>query len=205
MMAVAVQSRPLRFGRPSRPPRDGEIRMLFFLGDRRRRDTGDMVAERLARPGEIPRRGDAVALAASVLRVVDVLWTTDICSAAEGEWAPVVFVSIREEPHAILPGGGRRPRVPPEIADRLNGPASGLETSVRLGNCLERAGFRWVGQIVARTEREMLVLPSFGKRTLRELSALLAEIGLGLGMDVGDWRPPPAPPRPPVPSYGGDP
>jgi DNA-directed RNA polymerase subunit alpha len=59
-----------------------------------------------------------------------------------------------------------------------------LELSVRSGNCLRRANIRTLGELVRRSEAEMLKYRNFGKQSLKEISEILAGMGLHLGMDV---------------------
>lgn len=59
-----------------------------------------------------------------------------------------------------------------------------LELSVRSGNCLRRANIRTLGELVRRSEPEMLKYRNFGKQSLKEISEILAGMGLHLGMDV---------------------
>ncbi len=59
-----------------------------------------------------------------------------------------------------------------------------LELSVRSGNCLRRANIRTLGDLVRRTEPEMLKYRNFGKQSLKEITEILAGMGLHLGMDV---------------------
>ncbi len=59
-----------------------------------------------------------------------------------------------------------------------------LELSVRSGNCLRRANIKTLGDLVRRTEQEMLKYRNFGKQSLKEISEILAGMGLYLGMDV---------------------
>jgi DNA-directed RNA polymerase subunit alpha len=59
-----------------------------------------------------------------------------------------------------------------------------LELSVRSGNCLRRANIKTLGDLVGRTESEMLKYRNFGKQSLKEITEILAGMGLFLGMDV---------------------
>jgi DNA-directed RNA polymerase subunit alpha len=59
-----------------------------------------------------------------------------------------------------------------------------LELSVRSGNCLRRANIKMLGDLVSRTESEMLKYRNFGKQSLKEITEILAGMGLYLGMDV---------------------
>jgi len=64
-----------------------------------------------------------------------------------------------------------------------------IEFSVRTQNCLNAADIKLIGQLVQKTESELLALKSFGKRSLNEIKASLAEIGLGLEtpLDFPPW------------------
>jgi len=59
-----------------------------------------------------------------------------------------------------------------------------LELSVRSGNCLRRANIKTLGDLVRRSEAEMLKYRNFGKQSLKEITEILAGMGLHLGMDV---------------------
>lgn len=59
-----------------------------------------------------------------------------------------------------------------------------LELSVRSGNCLRRANIKTLGDLVRRTEPEMLKYRNFGKQSLKEITEILGGMGLHLGMDV---------------------
>lgn len=73
-------------------------------------------------------------------------------------------------------------KVDEELARKLNIPIQELELSVRADNCLESAKIETVGQLVAKTEADLLKIRSFGKTSLREVKRKLADIGLSLGM-----------------------
>ncbi len=61
-----------------------------------------------------------------------------------------------------------------------------LELSVRAANCLKNASIRTIGDLVQRSESEMLRTKNFGRKSLNEIKEILHEMGLSLGMDVGD-------------------
>jgi hypothetical protein len=65
-----------------------------------------------------------------------------------------------------------------------------LEMSVRTANCLQNEGIHYIGELVQKTETDMLKTKNFGRKNLMELNEILAEMGLRLGMDVGDWSAP---------------
>jgi DNA-directed RNA polymerase subunit alpha len=73
-----------------------------------------------------------------------------------------------------------------EIIRKLRMPVSDLELSVRASNCLETAKIRTVGELVQRTEDDLLSVRSFGKTSLREVKSELEKIGLHLGYPVPD-------------------
>lgn len=64
-----------------------------------------------------------------------------------------------------------------------------LELSVRSANCLKNANIRFIGELVVRTEAEMLKTKNFGRKSLNEIKEILSEMGLGLGMKIDGWPP----------------
>src|SRR5258706_2131482 len=62
-----------------------------------------------------------------------------------------------------------------------------LELSVRSANCLQAANIRYIGELVQKTEAEMLKTKNFGRKSLKEIKELLAEMGLQLGMKLDNW------------------
>ena len=68
-----------------------------------------------------------------------------------------------------------------------------LELSVRSANCLQNANIRYIGELVQKTESEMLKTKNFGRKSLKEIKEILAQMGLSLGMKIPNWQgPPPA-------------
>lgn len=65
-----------------------------------------------------------------------------------------------------------------------------LELSVRSANCLKNAQIQYIGQLVNKTDAEMLKTKNFGRKSLNEIKALLAEHNLTLGMNYSGWVPP---------------
>jgi DNA-directed RNA polymerase subunit alpha len=70
----------------------------------------------------------------------------------------------------------------PELQRKLVRPVEELELSVRAANCLKAADINTIGDLVKRTEAEMLQFHNFGKKSLDEIIAILESLGLGLGM-----------------------
>ncbi len=75
-----------------------------------------------------------------------------------------------------------QPAVDEELRAKLDRPISSLELSVRAGNCLEAAKISTIGDLVRKSEDELLQLRSFGKTSLMEVRQKLTELGLTLGM-----------------------
>ncbi|WP_375450584.1 DNA-directed RNA polymerase subunit alpha [uncultured Devosia sp.] len=64
-----------------------------------------------------------------------------------------------------------------------------LELSVRSANCLKNDNIVYIGDLIQKTEAEMLRTPNFGRKSLNEIKEVLAQMGLHLGMDVANWPP----------------
>ena len=64
-----------------------------------------------------------------------------------------------------------------------------LELSVRSANCLKNDNIVYIGDLVQRSEPEMLRTPNFGRKSLNEIREVLKVMGLELGMDVENWPP----------------
>ncbi|MBW1646273.1 MAG: DNA-directed RNA polymerase subunit alpha [Deltaproteobacteria bacterium] len=64
-----------------------------------------------------------------------------------------------------------------------------LELSVRSANCLKNANIRLIGELVQKTETEMLTTKNFGRKSLNEIKDILSNMGLSLGMKVPDFDP----------------
>jgi DNA-directed RNA polymerase subunit alpha len=71
-----------------------------------------------------------------------------------------------------------------------------LELSVRSANCLANANIKSIGDLVQKTEAEMLKTKNFGRKSLKEIKEILAEMGLSLGMKLENWPPKTTPPAP---------
>ncbi|MEP3277163.1 MAG: DNA-directed RNA polymerase subunit alpha [Stappiaceae bacterium] len=64
-----------------------------------------------------------------------------------------------------------------------------LELSVRSANCLKNDNIVYIGDLIQKTEAEMLRTPNFGRKSLNEIKEVLAQMGLHLGMEVANWPP----------------
>ncbi|MFN4262798.1 MAG: DNA-directed RNA polymerase subunit alpha [Thioalkalivibrionaceae bacterium] len=77
-----------------------------------------------------------------------------------------------------------------EIDPILLRPVDDLELTVRSANCLKAENLLYIGDLVQRTESELLRTPNLGKKSLTEIKDTLAQHGLELGMTVDSWPPP---------------
>ncbi len=73
------------------------------------------------------------------------------------------------------------------VADLLSQPIDHLDLSVRSMNCLKSDNVFYVGDLVQRTEQEMLRTPNFGRKSLTEIKLVLDGMGLELGMELDGW------------------
>ena len=64
-----------------------------------------------------------------------------------------------------------------------------LELSVRSANCLKNDNIIYIGDLVQKSETDMLRTPNFGRKSLNEIKEVLTQMGLHLGMDIPDWPP----------------
>ena len=69
-----------------------------------------------------------------------------------------------------------------QLNENLFRPVDELELSVRSANCLQNADIKFIGELVQRTEQEMLKTKNFGRKSLNEIREILHEMGLGFGM-----------------------
>ncbi len=94
-----------------------------------------------------------------------------------------IFVNFEEEME--IPAGAEERK--PEIKnENLNRSVEELELSVRSYNCLKNANIQTIGELVQKTEAEMLKTKNFGRKSLNEIKEILASMGLGLGMKIDE-------------------
>jgi DNA-directed RNA polymerase subunit alpha len=74
--------------------------------------------------------------------------------------------------------------------EKLNKSVDEMELSVRSYNCLKNANIRTIGELVQKTESEMLKTKNFGRKSLNEIKEILGEMGLSLGMKLDNWPQP---------------
>jgi len=77
----------------------------------------------------------------------------------------------------------------PEVDPTLLRPVDDLELTVRSANCLKTENIHYIGDLIQRTEVELLKTPNLGKKSLTEIKDVLASRGLSLGMRLENWPP----------------
>ena len=92
------------------------------------------------------------------------------------------FEEPREEPVHFAP---QVPRINRNLLRKVDE----LELSVRSANCLKNDNIIYIGDLVQKTESEMLRTPNFGRKSLNEIKEVLTQMGLHLGMEVSEWPP----------------
>ncbi|MBN2032454.1 MAG: DNA-directed RNA polymerase subunit alpha [Deltaproteobacteria bacterium] len=97
------------------------------------------------------------------------------------------FITFEEEPEPTE-------ATEAEEVDRFNQnlyrPVSELELSVRSANCLKNADITYIGELVQKTEAEMLKTKNFGRKSLNEIRSILEEMGLSLGLKLESFQSP---------------
>ena len=96
-----------------------------------------------------------------------------------------VFINFSEPSKAIIEES--RPEL--EFNAALLKKVDELELSVRSANCLKNDNIVYIGDLIQKTEAEMLRTPNFGRKSLNEIKEVLAQMGLHLGMEVPNWPP----------------
>jgi DNA-directed RNA polymerase subunit alpha len=114
---------------------------------------------------------EAIRYAARVL--VDQL---SVFAALEGTGTPAETVPSRD---------GRTPQIDPILLR----PVDDLELTVRSANCLKAENIYYIGDLIQRTETELLKTPNLGRKSLNEIKEVLAARGLTLGMKLENWPP----------------
>ena len=97
-----------------------------------------------------------------------------------------IFITFDEPKKAVEAAEGK-PDLPfnPALLKKVDE----LELSVRSANCLKNDNIVYIGDLIQKTEGEMLRTPNFGRKSLNEIKEVLATMGLSLGMDVPNWPP----------------
>ena len=109
---------------------------------------------------------DAVALAAKILK--DQL---------------TIFINFEEEEEPVEQAREEEP-----LNENLFRSVDELELSVRSANCLQNANILLIGELVQKTDAQMLKTKNFGRKSLKEIREILADMGLHLGMEIENWE-----------------
>ena len=80
-------------------------------------------------------------------------------------------------------------RATPQVDPILLRPVDDLELTVRSANCLKAENIYYIGDLIQRTETELLKTPNLGRKSLNEIKEVLASRGLSLGMKLENWPP----------------
>jgi DNA-directed RNA polymerase subunit alpha len=100
-----------------------------------------------------------------------------------------VFIAFDEESVEPAVDDAREDHRSP-VNENLYRSVEDLELSVRSANCLRNADIRHIGELVQKSEAEMLKTKNFGRKSLNEIKQLLSEMDLSLGMKLDGWEPP---------------
>ena len=111
------------------------------------------------------RPADAVAYAAKILK--DQL---------------TIFINFEEHDEPVEEESNEEP-----LNENLFRSVDELELSVRSANCLLNASIKLIGELVQKSEGEMLKTKNFGRKSLKEIKEILADMGLSLGMQIDNW------------------
>ena len=115
--------------------------------------------------GEVVVAPDAVAYAAKILK--DQL---------------TIFINFEEQDEPVEETSSEEP-----LNENLFRSVDELELSVRSANCLQNANIKLIGELVQKSEGEMLKTKNFGRKSLKEIKEILADMGLSLGMQIDNW------------------
>jgi DNA-directed RNA polymerase subunit alpha len=96
------------------------------------------------------------------------------------------FINFEEEPE---PMDEEEEEEEHKLNQNLFRPVSELELSVRSANCLKNANITLIGELVQKTEAEMLKTKNFGRKSLNEIKGILEDMGLSLGMKLDNFPP----------------
>ena len=96
-----------------------------------------------------------------------------------------LFVNFREP----TVKSREEPQIAPAFNRHLLRKVDELELSVRSANCLKNDNIVYIGDLIQKTEAEMLRTPNFGRKSLNEIKEVLAQMGLHLGMEIPEWPP----------------
>jgi DNA-directed RNA polymerase subunit alpha len=95
-----------------------------------------------------------------------------------------IFINFQEEDESVaMPAASREE----PLNENLFKSVEEFELSVRSANCLQNANIQHIGELVQKTESDLLKTKNFGRKSLKEIKDKLAELGLSLGMHIENW------------------
>ena len=94
-----------------------------------------------------------------------------------------IFINFEEPVESLAPIADEPTPLNPNLFKSVDE----LELSVRSANCLQNANIRLIGELVQRSEAEMLKTKNFGRKSLNEIKEVLASMGLELGMKIDSF------------------
>ncbi len=92
-----------------------------------------------------------------------------------------IFINFEEEPEEVVEEVDEEQE---RLRELLSRSVEEMELSVRSGNCLKTASIKSIGDLVRKSEAEMLRYRNFGRKSLNEIKEILSEMGLSLGMEI---------------------
>jgi len=108
-----------------------------------------------------------------------------VFAALEGAEPSIDVLGTGGNVMPIGAGGLRSPQIDPILLR----PVDDLELTVRSANCLKAENIYYIGDLIQRTENELLKTPNLGRKSLNEIKEVLASRGLTLGMRLENWPP----------------
>ena len=96
-----------------------------------------------------------------------------------------LFISFKEPEEIPVSRDDEEPEINPNFLRKVDE----LELSVRSANCLKNDNIVYIGDLVQKSEAEMLRTPNFGRKSLNEIKEVLAQMELRLGMEISSWPP----------------
>ena len=108
-----------------------------------------------------------------------------VFAALEGAEPSIDVLGAGTSGRPVGTGGVRSPQIDPSLLR----PVDDLERTVRSANCLKAENIYYIGDLIQRTENELLKTPNLGRKSLNEIKEVLASRGLTLGMRLENWPP----------------
>lgn len=100
-----------------------------------------------------------------------------------------IFAGVEEEAETAVAPGVEGSQERPTLNELLYRPVEGLPISVRAFNGLQNADIKYIGELVQRTEQDMLKIKNFGRKSLNEIKEVLTDMSLSLGMRLENLPP----------------